>query len=187
MSEPGHWRHIACRGHYLVKIPVTASFEYVLDNAHWQTIYTGSHCLSRLLHLDNVWSVSVRRCSVMGHSAASPSRLLFPEDHRPSSRSRTTVERTVAWGSEGRRRSQKSSGKGCFPRLTRPVSSRSCRCSGRDTGLGGSKRATGRPHSVMITSSPALTWRKYALSDALSLDMVVVCITISIGNVFWSG
>ena len=39
----------------------------------------------------------------------------------------------------------------------------------------GSKRAMGRPGSVMITSSPALTWRKHVRNDVLSCDTVVVC------------
>ena len=104
----------------------------------------------------------------------------IPELHQPSSRSRDTAARTVASASTGRGQSQKSAGRGALGRLSSPFLSISFQCSASDDGPAmGSKRAIGRPRSVINTSSPAFTWRRYALNDVLSPDTVAISITLA--------
>ena len=104
----------------------------------------------------------------------------IPELHQPSSRSRDTAARTVASASTGRGQSQKSAGKGALGRLSSPFLSISFKCSASDDAPAmGSKRAIGRPRSVINTSSPAFTWRRYALNDVLSLDTVAISIILT--------
>ncbi len=76
---------------------------------------------------------------------------------KPSCRSCKTAERTVAFGSAGRGRSQKSADRVFSGRFNNPRFSMSSRLSGKDAiSLTGNRRATGRPCSVINSSSPAL-------------------------------